>query len=739
MSNRKGAREFVFRFREYCTKKPKVTWRAAWRHLFDALHDVRFWGVKDRLITNGTLDHWLEDLTMDRASVRFEVELWWRTSKDKRRENLVQLQRLVNDAGGHVVHSASIDAIRYCGALIEIPSSALEFVLPSLAAARDDPEQIELPANIALLKCEEVMFFRPRAQANILQVEEEDETDAPSPVSGRPQGDPIVAVLDGVPLENHLNLSERIIVHDPDELAELSLARHRCHGTAMASLIIHGDLHGEGTVLERPIVVRPVMRSDPETGQEGFPDDRLVLDAFHIAIRDLATNPGLQTVKIVNVSLGDRHRLFDGMGPSPWARLLDHLAYEYNLLFIVSVGNSARAVVVDGEPAAIHEMVRSDRAVFGRALLRGIYRDVAHRKLISPAESINAVTVGSLHADDGPPMVESSFVFDPLASPTLPAPTTSFGLGVRRAVKPDLVFAGGRRPFRLPVQQTGEQARRFEIPRSQGRTGHRVAAPTESGRLNGTAWTSGTSNATALTTRAAAQLHEVLEHLRERDPSRAPARTYDAVLLKAMLVHGAQWPVDVGLWQEATGASAREIRDETARAYGYGVPDFDRVAACTDTRATGIGVGSVEDGQALVFSFPLPQCLRGKVTKRRLIATLAYLTPIHAGHQKYRRARLWVDFSGAKKALGLGTPADVASPTVARGTLEHIILEQEGRATSQESRTLEFKVNCRADAGELTKPIPFALMVTLEVAEAEGLPIYQQVRQRLRPRARVRS
>lgn len=738
MADYGGAREFVNKFRDY--KGPEGRrGREAWFDLFDILIDVRFWGLRDRLLDNRTIDYWLEDLELAKDALRFEIELWWHDAAEKRQRAISRLRQLVSIAGGRVVHGpATIEAIHYCGLLVEIPASTLELILPSLAVAREDPERLELPAHVALLKCDEVMFFRPRVQADVVEVvgevEEHENTIPP-----RPGGAPVVALFDGVPLQNHVCLSDRIIVHDPDDLAERSVVTNRRHGTAMASLIIRGDLHGDGAPLERPIVVRPVMCDNPATGHEELPDDRLALDAFHVAVRDLVVHHAAQTVKVINVSLGDRTRLFDGPGPSPWARLLDYLAYEHRLLFVVSAGNSARGFEFTGDPAAVREKQRSDRAAFGQVLLTTMYEDAAHRKLLSPAESINAITVGALHHDDGPPMPDRGQVFDPLTSSMVPAPMTSLGLGVRRAVKPDLMLPGGRQPLQEPLSWTAEQAPSYALATMEAiPLGQRVAAPGSPGRLDWAAFSRGTSNAAALATRGAARLHGVLEELRRQHPSRAPSADHDAVLLKAMLTHGARWPDEVSIWQEATKASGKELRDETARAYGYGVPDLDRVMACTERRATGIGVGELERDQAHVFQFPLPECLAGQVVRRRLVVTLAYLTPIHAGHQKYRRARLWVDLKATKDALGVAT-VNVGTQTASRGTLQHLVMEGEGRAVHPTTRQLELKVNCRADAGDLTSPVPFALLVTLEVAEGEALPLYQQVAERLRERARGRA
>lgn len=53
-----------------------------------------------------------------------------------------------------------------------------------------------------------------------------------------PSGDPIVALLDGLPLENHDFLNGRLTVDDPDGWAAETPAADRHHGTNMASLLL---------------------------------------------------------------------------------------------------------------------------------------------------------------------------------------------------------------------------------------------------------------------------------------------------------------------------------------------------------------------------------------------------------------------------------------------------------------------------------------------------------------------
>jgi len=159
------------------------------------------------------------------------------------------------------------------------------------------------------------------------------------------------------------------------------------------------------------------------------------------------------------------------------------------------------------------------------------------RRLIAPAESVNALTVGGLHLDNSsPPTVPSRFnLFDDGG----PTPYSRIGHGFRRAVKPDILMPGGRilhleqpvGPHDVTVVET------INVPVAPG---HKVAAPLIEGLPNATEYCRGTSNAAALATRAAARVFNVIDTLRATKPEALPAQL-DAVLIKALLAHGATW------------------------------------------------------------------------------------------------------------------------------------------------------------------------------------------------------
>ena len=111
--------------------------------------------------------------------------------------------------------------------LIDLPSSEIERLI-----AREE---------IHLAICDEVMYLRPQSLVDV--AEPSDETGPGSDLSVEfPARTPVIAaLLDGFPVQNHELLRDRIDVDDADGLEPMSVVADRFHGTAMASLILHGD------------------------------------------------------------------------------------------------------------------------------------------------------------------------------------------------------------------------------------------------------------------------------------------------------------------------------------------------------------------------------------------------------------------------------------------------------------------------------------------------------------------
>jgi hypothetical protein len=52
---------------------------------------------------------------------------------------------------------------------------------------------------------------------------------------------------------------------------------------------------------------------------------------------------------------------------------------------------------------------------------------------------------------------------------------------------------------------------------------------------------------------------------------------------------------------------------------------------------------------------------------------------------------------------------------------------------------LAIQVNCRKDAGKIEEPVPYGLVVSLEVAEGIDVAVYEEVRQRIAVPVEVRQ
>ncbi|MFH2113020.1 MAG: S8 family serine peptidase, partial [Spirochaetota bacterium] len=455
----------------------------------------------------------------------------------------------------------------------------------------------------------------------------------------------------------------------------------------------------------------------------------LVVDLLHRCVRRLFDAEGDEPpvapqVCVINLSIGIRDRLFEG-AMSPLARLIDWLAWKYRILFVVSAGNHSHDIEIPVPHAQLGILTPSD---FQNQVVLALAMDTRHRRLLSPAEAVNIITVGAIHQDASVGALPPNAI-QPFVDEGLPSVINAQGMGYRRTIKPDVLFSGGRVALRERIGQNGNAT--FEVMTQSRPPGQRVAAPGPNpGDLEYSWHTRGTSNATALTSRAAAELYDVLEELLDEPGGELIDLIPRAVWLKALIVHSANWS-DAGriLYQILrTPQNSRQFKEYVTRLLGYGSIEPSRVQECTQHRVTALSGGHLQADQAHIHRFPLPPGLSGQRGWRRLVITLAWLTPINSSHQAWRRADLW--FSPPTDPLQVKrNQADWRA--VQRGTVQHEILEGERAAAFVDGDNLEIRVSCRADAGALEEAIPYAIATTLEVAEEIGVDIYNEVRVRV--------
>lgn len=728
MSNQQGLNELLSLWEIWQSNQKLPNGKGKWTEVFDQIKTIRRWGIQEQLIETGMLKIWEEELEYTAEEViNFQIEFFYRRDRNRRKQNENIIKTLIEQLSGSLI-SPFID-------YNEIGFHAVKALLPrkSIQLIVEKIHNNEL--DVALLKLPSIMFFRPTGQA---LTSSPDETQA---IEIAPEilvtGDPVVAIFDGVPFSQHEWLKNRLLLDDPDELEAKYQRGDRKHGTAIASLVIHGELDAYEAPLTRPVYFRPILQPDPLTldREEHVPDEEFYEGRIERAVRRMFEGEGdvpaqAPTVKIINLSFGDPSRLFVH-SLSPCAKLLDWLSWKYKVLFCVSSGNFTESIDLGFTEDEFKLL--TDKAKV-ETTLKSI-SDTAHsRRLISPAESINSITVGASH-EDSSIITNMARRVDILPVAQLPSPINRVGNGFRRSIKPEILMAGGRQLFNPPPIGKSFKFSKIALP-----PGQRVATENKEGERSASSYTCGTSNAVALASRSAAKIYEVIEIIRNETPGVIQDNQV-AVLIKALLVHGASREAADNLLEKhlRTKANSRQFKQFSSKFIGYGYPNIDKVLACTEQRATVIGCGFIKEKQVHEYRFPLPPSLANSTVWRRLTITLAWLTPVNPGHRNLRKAKLF--FGPPKKSDELQLERQQSDHNqVQRGTVQHEILESKKVSDYQEGDELIIPVQCNADATDrLDEEIPYALTVTLEVKEGINILIYQEIKNHIQLQVKAKQ
>lgn len=738
MSNMAGMQEILSLWEQWKANRSLPHGKTKWKAVFEQLNVLRRWGIEETLIETGMIDRWrdlLEPINPG-EKITFQIELFYRKRDQKRRNNEAVIQSLLEGLGGQTLSGfLDMPQIAFHAVKAELPAHAIQSLLSQVAAGGVD-------IDIELFKFAGIMYFRPTGQS--LAVSEEGEGEPatfPQSVSDLP---PVAALLDGAPLQLHEALKDRLLVDDAFSLEAAYQPGERKHGTAMASLILHGDRSNtESEPLRRKLYCIPVMQPDHQTREhdEHMPDEVFFEDRIHIAVRRMLEGTGdvppqAPTVKVINLSIGDIAREFIHT-PSPWARLLDWLAYRYRVLFCVSAGNYCEEIDIGFNQQQFAALSDDEKI---KATLKAVSRNLSSRRLLSPAEAMNVITVGAIHTDDsGDAYPQFGQRVDVLPSQALFSPVTRLGFGFRRSIKPDIFMPGGRQLYNAPLLARSSQ---YSINKSTLAPGQKVASDSQQqGVLNNEAFWRGTSNATALATRGAIRLYDMLDKLRSEEGEDIPEALM-SVLMKALLVHGAKQD-DTGkqyIEQALKDArNSRQFKQVITRYLGYGAVDIERVLTCTAQRATVLGCGEIRENEVHEYAFPIPPGFSSQKIWRRLVVTLAWLTPINPDHRNLREAKLTLEPGGgnwSNQVLKLDRQ-DGDHNQVERGTVQHEVLEGKTQIQAfEDGETLRIRVTCKKDAtAHLDTVIPYGLAVTLEAKE--DIPIYQQVRTRIKQPVRI--
>lgn len=710
-----------------------------WWKLFDLLTDLRVWGPQDRL--SDTARAVIEDRlpANDDEEAIIELEIWPSANAAQRDAWRAAVRDRVAALGGRVIDACSIGEQGFIYEALLVGLTA--------GAVRDLLNQPDAPASLAML--DGVQFILPQTIAQSLPIGENDDA-APA----RDVDDPFhpnvpirAALLDGTPIAAHAALDGGVIVEDLHDLVRLSQVEHRRHATSMASLILRGDLDGDGAPLADARIVSVPVLVDTEQNAVA-PGGRLFVDVMHSTLQQLVggDEPLAPDVFVVNLSIGIKDMRFAGR-MSALARLLDWWAEATGLLFVISAGNiSDRLILRNVRAMDVEDAQPADQ----RRTVRQALREAAYdRGLLAPSEAINGLTSGAVSMDlnhgNRPPHVAGIVRLEEDGDGTA-AISSAVGLGPLRSIKPDLLCAGGIQEVR--VVPAGDDA---AVTLVEGqRTGLVVAAPPQGGNPQ-TKKARGTSCAAALTTRAVLQCaHALVGEDGPYEGLELPRRDM-ALLTRALAVNASQWPpVEHDIYREALEVAPRKYaraKEDVARYLGHGVIASERMLESPQEGATLVGLGNIRKDGTVLFDVPLPDAMAGERVARSMRVTLAWFSPMDVRRVAYRLASLeafCADGQGGDKDNGWGLRLKGSGPDsnmVKRGSVwsQRLVHAVKTVPDFDEGASLPLCVQCRdASRGGLNQDldIRFAIAVTLEVEAGVEFDVHQQIQDKLRQQVR---
>lgn len=375
--------------------------------------------------------------------------------------------------------------------------------------------------------------------------------------------------------------------------------------------------------------------------------------------------PKYPSARVWNLSLGSNVPCRDDAF-SDLARALDALHRQHNVQFVLAAGNLETLPLRTWRPQG--DMGERDR-------------------ICSPADSITAITVGSLaHAQ----------TVDSLVNIAEPSPFSCRGPGPSYIVKPEIVHYGGNCSAAGNYQQTGV--------RSLDSHGQLVEGI-------------GTSYATPLVTGLMANVIDALD----------PPPSLN--LAKALIVHAAEQPL---VMQEAD-----------LNYVGFGrPPGMAEVLHATQSAATLIFEDTIEPGyQKQLYPFPYPSCLiRDGKSYGRIRMTLVYDPPLNASYGlEYCRANVSASLgtirpdANGKMRYQRELPPD---PERSHEAFEEELVKHGFKWCPTKSYRRDIARGIGSEHWRLTvellhrhdqdrQPQRFALLVTIE--GAEGQPVYDDL------------
>lgn len=341
-----------------------------------------------------------------------------------------------------------------------------------------------------------------------------------------------VGIIDGGISDDNAYLSPYVIARE--EYISKTYQNHS-HGTFIASTIQYGNaLNGITTSLNtrfRFVDVIAIPNGDVKFGPVDSIGEEELMEIIEEVMQRHAEN-----TKIWNLSLGIEDKVCTG-AMSDLGVFLDYIQDKYGVQMFVASGNIVSPLRKWPPQAAMKEQDR----------------------IVSPADSVRAITVGSVALYDSD---------DSIVKTNEPSPFSRRGPGANYIVKPDVVDYGGNLSTSLKIDGLGMKG--LDV------VGNLVEG-------NGTSYS---------TPRVVQKFATIYDEMVDKD----------ILLAKAMLIHSAR-------------LSSRDLlaqNRDNIKYYGFGVPssEIQDVLQCSEDEVTLIFKQKVTQGSHLeMYDFPYPSSL----------------------------------------------------------------------------------------------------------------------------------
>lgn len=576
-------------------------------------------------------------------------------------------------------------------------------VMYRLKVTRESLQAILLHRDVRLVD------LPPRYQLSVslVHMSLRDLPEIPSP----PDGAPGVVVLDSGVATGHPLLASAI--GDAQSFFPgLGPQDESGHGTMVCGLALYGDIEKcltEGRFIPEFRIFSGRIIDAANRNDTGFVENHIIA-----AVKYFVEH---YNCRIFNLSFGDLRKIYLDGHVRGLATVLDSLAREYQVLFVVSAGNFEGTDVIPVD-------------------WRSEYPDYLfspEARIIDPAPALNVLTVGSLARYEQPRMGQRhphDVGYQPIARRDQPSPFTRTGPGPRKAIKPEVVEYGGN--FSVDL-----------------RLSNHVAGPTDGLGEISTSHNFATGNLFKVdrgTSFAAPKIAYLAGLLLRRYPDAGPN------LLRALIVAHSRCP-------EATINLFNGDLEKAFNVVGYGKPDWEKVVYSFENKVTLINQEEIEGESHHFYEIPLPEDFFGPPARRlrRITVALAHTPLVRRTRINYKASA--INFRVVKNnsldnvvRVFRYTPREEREKLIREagnfipkarfrnnGTVQAATWDL-SQVDSRWGENRLFVVVTRTVepwAKDIFDREPYALVVVIEDCSNQQVRYYSQVRQILRARVRV--